>query len=536
MGRTGRIRRIWTAIASVAALAAAGLAHGAPAQAATYPDAVVLVSGFTTTTPFTNPDPACNGQEGLTWSPPTGVAAALKAAGNSVFTAPVRHLNDPVALPCPASGAPAPPIGTYINSGGDDDANGAALAGFLAFLRDNYGVQRVQLVGHSDGGNWSRSAITQDSAYSGVTVRSLTTLGTPYTGAFTADLAVETQGGKCDFSNPIEQGICDALLDVIDTVFKNMGQTATNQLTHDYLTAWNQRQQIGRCPVTTIAGTFFGIKAIPGFRYYNPSDALVGQASGLAQAADSLTFETIPAPAIPNLQFGGLYPVVHSATLSFLTPKNLLNQPAISSRVASIVAGTPAGAPCNLAAAGAAAADGRGAEAAARQRARRARGPLRLRLPLRLFEVPSASGVLGPPGPEDVIAASPGVSIRCGRDPVPLSALLGDRRLRFGLGAGCDAPLRVAGPGPGRAMLVGSHPDNDVLVAVRGRKVRVSVTGPNAGDPVVTTSARGGKRRLDLDADGRGKLRANGRDTTLRIVTTTQPGSRRATATVVIPG
>jgi hypothetical protein len=42
---------------------------------------VVLVSGFTTSTPFSTPDPSCAGNEGDTWS--ISVAPALKAAGDS---------------------------------------------------------------------------------------------------------------------------------------------------------------------------------------------------------------------------------------------------------------------------------------------------------------------------------------------------------------------------------------------------------------------------------------------------------------------
>lgn len=41
--------------------------------------AVVLVSGFDTTTPFTTSAPACAGEEGATWSAPTGPAAAPTA-------------------------------------------------------------------------------------------------------------------------------------------------------------------------------------------------------------------------------------------------------------------------------------------------------------------------------------------------------------------------------------------------------------------------------------------------------------------------
>ena len=53
---------------------------------------------------------------------------------------------------------------------------------------------------------------------------------------------------------------------------------------------------------------------------------------------------------------------------------------------------------------------------------------------------------------------------------------------------------------------------------------------------VLISATQAGKRRLRLDPTGRGKLRAAGGDTILRIATTTQPKSRRAVATVVVPG
>lgn len=512
-----------------ASLAAAALAHGASAQAATYPDAVVLVSGFTTTTPFTTPDPSCNGKEGGTWNVPTGPAAALKAVGNKVFTAPVRHLNDPLAPNCTGAGEPVPPATTYIDSGGDDDANGAALASFLGFLRDNYGVQRVHLVGHSDGGNWSRAAITQNGAYTGVTLQSLTTLGTPYTGAFSADIALATQGGKCDFKG-IEQDICLGLIDIVDAVFKDMGPIATKQLTEDYLTSWNARQQIGACPVTTIGGTYLQIPLLP-LTFYTPSDALVGQASALAKASKDLSFQPIPAPVIPNLQFGGLYPVVHSETLSFLTPANLLNQTGISAKVAAVVASTPAGgAACNVPS------QVSGNPTAAASPRREA-----VRLPLRLMES-SAGGSLPRPGREGIVATRPGTTLRCGKRVVPTTSLLGDARLRVGVTGSCKRrlklsvptePRRVAAPG---AVLVRSHPRNDVALRIAGTSLRVKVTGPQVTGLRVTASTGGKARRVRLDPKGRGKLPPITRDTTIRIVATTMPGSRSATATFVLPG
>jgi triacylglycerol lipase len=249
-----RGRSRWVAIAGAAVAGLLALPAAASA-AGPYPEAIVMVSGYNSSTAFTTPDASCEGQEGDTWSNPAGPAAALRAGGNAVFTAPVKHGTDPALAPCAPGAQPVPGPGNYIDSFGANDPNGAALASFLEFLRTNYGVEHVQLVAHSDGGQWSRSAMTQDSAFSGLVVDSLTTLGTPYTGSMVADIASELNNGRCDFKNFIEQDVCEALLDVIQVVFKGMGPTTIRQLTHAYLESWNPQQSIGTCPVTTIAGT-----------------------------------------------------------------------------------------------------------------------------------------------------------------------------------------------------------------------------------------------------------------------------------------
>src|SRR5215213_2957538 len=107
------------------AAAVLGLAAAAPASAA---DAVVLVSGFTTSTPFSTSAAACAGQEGSTWSP--NVAPALKGAGLLVFTAPEGE-GAKAPAPCVGAGQPAPPASATIDTGGDADTNGRALASFL---------------------------------------------------------------------------------------------------------------------------------------------------------------------------------------------------------------------------------------------------------------------------------------------------------------------------------------------------------------------------------------------------------------------
>ena len=531
---SGRWRgRLFAASLSlIAASAAAARAPEATAAGPVYPDAVVLVSGFTTVTPFTTPDPACDGHEGDTWGPATGVAAALKSRGFAVFTAPVNHLSDPQALPCPGTGTSLPPESDYVDSGGDNDANGAALAGFLAFLRDRYGVTRVQLVGHSDGGNWSRAALTQRAAYQGLTVGSLTTLGTPYTGSFVADLAFEMQGTTCDFNDPIEQGLCDALTGVVDLILKQKGTLAARQLTNPYLTSWNRQQSIGACPVTTISGTYVDLPLLD-FKYYDPSDALVGEASALAhRSLDLATLRWIPAPRIPNLRSGGTFPVVHSESLSFISPNNLLNQQVISDDVAGIVSRIPAGGPpCNPAVAPSTAL----ATPSARGRRPKPKRVRRQHLPLWLLDPPSRRGDLGRVRLSDAIVVRPGVKVRCGRRRARPTPLLGDRRLRVVLGARCHGDATVSSRRRGRpsALLLHSHPRDEVILTVRGRRARIRVRGPAVRRLTLVASTKRGRRVLRVGRAGVATLPRGG-DVALRIHAVTSPGSRRATASAVI--
>ena len=314
----------------------------------------MLVSGFTTSTPFSTPDPSCAGNEGDTWS--ISVAPALKAAGYPVFTAPEGPNSDGNApgnapSPCVGPGQQAPPPDVTVNTGGDVDENGQFLGQFLAFLNQDYGVTDVQLVGHSDGGIWSRSAINQSANYPGVTITSLTTLGTPHEGSFVADLARGHRrpglpvGRKRDPQVPVRRRAGDREHHLLV-----LGPTALNELTSSFTSTWNAKQSIGSCPVTTVAGTYVSAPYV-GFllpQYYNPSDTVVGQSSALATPSNLIDFSPVTPPNIPNLINGGTFPVVHSPSLSFITPANLLDTPSITAVVQNAVAaGGGTATPCS---------------------------------------------------------------------------------------------------------------------------------------------------------------------------------------------
>ncbi len=505
-------------------MAAAALAIASTASAApSYPEAVVLVSGFDTQTPFTTPDPSCNGKEGEAWDPPTGVAAALKAAGKKVFTAPVRQGGSNGLTPCDPDGPP-PPQSDYIDSNGEVDANGAALAGLLAFLRDNYGVQRVELVGHSDGGLWSRSAITQNGTYTGVSILSLTTLGTPHTGSFIADLAIDTEGAKCESESELLRLLCLALRTSVEAIIDDIGQTATEELTNDFLATWNPHQTIGKCPVTGIAGTFVGGDGGEApYPYYVPDDGLVGEASALARSAKDIDGHTIPAPPIPNFRVGGTYPVVHGASMKYLSKESLLNTEAISDKVVEIVGeAQPSGPLCNVAS---------GATASV------VHAPLSLRLPLTRLVLPTRGGYLPVPNKEDAVVVRRGFHLTCGaHGALPLAPLLGDERLRIGQALTCTRRLLAHGgkKARGGALLIRRDPRHDVILRLRGDWVRLRVRGPRPQAIWVLLDGRGKWTPLHLDRAGRAALPSGASRSALRIRVRPRPGGPIWTATAVL--
>lgn len=477
-------------------------ALGAPtaAQAASGPgSAVVLVSGFDTVSPFSTSDPSCAGKEGPAWNPPTGVAQALKGAGFTVFTAPVMQEGGPPATPC-APGTAVPPVAsTYINSNGDLTANGQALGNFIAFLRANYGVTKIDLVAHSDGGLWSRSAITQQSNYPGVAVTSLTTLGTPHTGSFIADIAEDFDNGQCKAPNPIAQAVCLALQNVVGFVIKDLGPIPVHELSSDYLSTWNPEQRMGACPVTGVAGTYFNFPLPPSILsgYYNPSDGLVGQASALGQAAKSIYGNLIPAAGIPNFQVGGSFPVVHGSSFSFLSDQNLLNQTAISNLIVSTLKAQPStGATCT---------------APTPPPPATTDGLVNLTIPLHAFAAPRHR-TLPPTRLGDTIVFSSRARLRCGRRTLTSTAFPGHPELRVTF-ARCKRRLRVKGKG--RVLLIRAI--GTATIGISGNTVTVRTHGIRVRRVGLQLLQGQSFVRIPLRHSVRGTLPAGAGPTTLRV-------------------
>jgi triacylglycerol lipase len=504
---------------------------GAAAPAASASSAVVLVSGFTTSTPFTTPDPSCNGSEGDTWSP--SVAPVLKGAGFTVFTAPQGPNADGSApgnapAPCLGPGQAAPPASDTINTGGDVDQNGERLGQFLAFLHQSYGVTSVQLVGHSDGGIWSRSAITQPANFPRVTVASLTTLGSPHEGSFAADLALGVDGLDCAApSNLILRILCGAVQDVTELIEQELGPTALHELTSTFMGTWNTTQTIGACPTTVIAGTYVQVPLIGSLLplYYSPSDGVVGQSSAMATASTGLNLQPIAAPDLPGLTDGGTFPVVHSQGLSFITPDTLLNQAGISAVVKNAVAAGGNGTAC---------AQGPPQSPPVASAASRPPPPAPAKLTLDPISVAGNADAakLPPTRLGDIVVGRRGVRVSCGQHVVVDRASPGFHRVVFAPVPACARGLEVAG---GRAVELRRDRKHPVDVRVQGSRVRFHVRRGPVRRLEAQVSTGGAYRPLPLDRRGRGRLPPDNNGTRLRVLLTVgRAPAPRETAVAVL--
>jgi triacylglycerol lipase len=477
--------------------------------------AVVLISGFDTTTPFTTPAASCAAVAGPTWGASTGPAASLRAAGEAVFTAPVATGGLP-GQPCTGPGGAVPPPQDVIDSNGDVNANGAALMGFLQFLATRYGVTSVSLVGHSDGGLWSRAAITQlRAANAGPIVQSLTTLGTPHTGSFGADLAELVVNGRCQASNPTEQAVCRAVLSIIKRLLNGLGPTTIRQLSSSFLAGWNAKQTIG-CPVAVGAGTFVSVPYIRFLlpRYYNPSDGIVGQASALGQASTSLDGTEIPGPGIAHLISLGRFPVVHSSILTFLGTNNtLINYAPIGASVVRAVQAGAAEPPCSVPRLGA-------------TRSRPHPATVRLKRLFMAFDVAGRQGLVRRASAAQVAFLLRGASISCRGRSLRSVPLLGSRRVRIAV-VSCAGPARIHG----RVLLLRRDPRQRTLVLTRrGRRLDARVRGPALSGVRVSVRIRGAWRVL---RGGSTRLPARTGDVSVRAIGVDQAGERWLASAVV---
>lgn len=322
-------------------LICATIVHDSSASAASPPtDAVVLVSGITTTTPFTTPSATCTGTypRGLTWSYD---GARFASAGYPVYTAPVNYGTGPVVADPPEFSRCAAqlPASMTINSRGDIYANARALASFIGYLHSQFGVSTVRLVAHSYGGLWTRGAMPLASSYfPAVQVQSITTLGTPHLGSFMADIGEGVDPSLCG-SDLACKTIAELLIAFRETYY----EPAMSQATAAAVTQWNAGQgtSLRGIPVTAIGGDAISIKG-ESSPYVSPNDLLIGISS--AQAVGLQASGVIPElscfPALPDVHSNTFLPFVPSVKHS------LLSDPAVVTDVEQTLAGSPPTASC----------------------------------------------------------------------------------------------------------------------------------------------------------------------------------------------
>lgn len=255
--------------------------------------AVVLVSGGAAVTPFTTPGAAAS--TGLAaGNTMTAIREHLLSAGRTVYTAPARIGVGEVTEDTGWQGFEGVPevlpAHVTINSVGRIDAAGASLAAFLRLLADREGLESVDLVGHSMGGLFSRSAIRQLGEGGGPAVWRLVTLGTPWTGALLGDivagaLSPDDAGADAGTRSILEQSVEYA---------RANSQGAAEEVSEAYLNGddgWNaaQRGVLDAIPVNLVAGRHFASESSPELLW--PHDGLVSTRSS---RADLVAPEVLP--------------------------------------------------------------------------------------------------------------------------------------------------------------------------------------------------------------------------------------------------
>lgn len=277
---------------SLIALLTAVALVGWPASAHANPPGrvVVIVSGGAAVSPFTTPDEAC--ASGLAaGNTDTALRTALLDAGYTVYTSPAMAGRGPVVDQdgfgafgdCPTT----LPDTMTVDSTGSIDLAGERLARFLTYLHDARGADVIDVVGHSMGGLFSRSAFrVLQRTGSPIRIRSLTTIGTPWQGSFLSDYA----NGITPLSDCLGNTFCQSSMQAFKETVDNLMTGAGREVNQRYLTGpdgWNAFQAgvLDHIPVTLIAGARF-TAAGPVNPLVWPNDGIVARRSALATDVD----------------------------------------------------------------------------------------------------------------------------------------------------------------------------------------------------------------------------------------------------------
>ncbi|GAA2543235.1 alpha/beta hydrolase [Mycolicibacterium diernhoferi] len=283
---------MYRSLAALLTVAATGLAAGfgsAVGHAAPPPRTVVIVSGGNAVSPFTTPTQAC--ATGLAaGNTDTALRRHLLDRGHTVYTSPAMAGRGPVTDQggfgafgdCPIT----LPDNMTVDSTAAIDTAGERLARFLTHLHHNYGAAEIDIVGHSMGGLYSRSAIrVLQGIGSPIRIRSLTTIGTPWQGSYLSDYA----HGLTPKSDCHGDAFCENAMDDLKAEVERLVAGSGREVNRAYLMGpggWNEFQAgvLDDIPVTLIGGDRFAAPA--GAGPVNPSvwpnDGIVALSSALA--------------------------------------------------------------------------------------------------------------------------------------------------------------------------------------------------------------------------------------------------------------
>lgn len=298
---------------------------------------VIIVSGGAAITPYTSATEYAPGDYPA-GSSSSALRAALLAAGHLVFTAPAMAGVGPVVDDPEYGGfANAPvvlPDELTLNSTGPIDAAGERLANFAEWVAAQHSLDRIDFVGHSMGGLFSRAAIAQlQRRTSAIATRTLVTLGSPWEGAFTADYTL----GDRSLASALGDPTTEAAMKEFAELAANSSMGAAEQVSFGYLAGeggWNDRQRgvLDAVAVTMIAGTYVRAGADdPGLW---PHDGIVAEASALAMRTPDYV-----APQRERHSFDDVHSIVVAERLGLPNERGLTWNPAVLAVVERAIAG-----------------------------------------------------------------------------------------------------------------------------------------------------------------------------------------------------
>lgn len=268
---------------SLAAASALVITGCAPAAEPEGKRVAVMVSGVGSISPFTTPSEGC--ESGLSaGSTDAYVRDYLLAEGIDVYTAPV--MMGPVEVSPSATLEEGGPYGDCpqqlspdltIDSIGSVFTGGEHLAAFINYLNEEYGVTEVDLIAHSLGGIFTRNGIkTLQENSSPVTVRSLTTIGSPWEPVMLAVPPYDPENA-CDGSE-----ICKEVLGMLIPI--EPVRQIVDFFQPESFDAWTNDQEgvLDDIPVTLIAGTYFTKEAGRADKW--PNDGYVQYSAATARS------------------------------------------------------------------------------------------------------------------------------------------------------------------------------------------------------------------------------------------------------------